>query len=68
MNNKKSIIFLFIFGCFLARTIIAYTVYIITIKHLNYLPLTGCIGLIISLGFAYDFPFCQNNGFFRNIP
>tara|TARA_B100000963_G_scaffold348556_1_gene356318 strand:+ start:40739 stop:41095 length:357 start_codon:yes stop_codon:yes gene_type:complete len=65
MNNKKSIIFLFIFGCFLARTMIAYTAYIITIKYLNYLPLAGYVGLIISLGFAYNIVMGRNKGAFN---
>ena len=65
MKNKKSIIFLFIFGCFLLRTVMAYMVYILTLKHIEYLPLTGYIGLIISFGFTYNIIKGRNMGAFN---
>ena len=65
MKNKKSIIFLFIFGCFLLRTVMAYMVYILTLKHIEYLPLTGYIGLIISFGFTYNIIKSRNMGAFN---
>ena len=44
------------------------------ISRFHYIPGSGTNGphflkiFMISLGFAYDFPFCQNNGFVRIIP
>lgn len=62
---KHFIIPLFLFGCMVARLLLAYIGYIITKKHIRYLPMFGILGLLIGFGFGYNILVGRNKGAFK---